>query len=342
MKVIPYEPDRKQAICSILARALGTRTDRPRDERYWTWKHERNPFGPSLMLLAEEDNHIVGVRAFMRWEFEAGGIRIVAGKPVDSVTDPDYQRRGIFSKLTAEACRIAPAAGMQMLFNTPNKNSLPGYLKLGWHRVGRLPVRLDVLSPCRMAWRFLSPKADPAASDWLRDSFNSQALTAAEAFSKTSEMEDLLDNLEPAATRLSTQRKIPFLNWRYAEHPHEHYFAETCRQAGRLDGLLIYRLGRRHGWTEVLVNDAMIRAGTQGVLSQLVEALTNRVRADYLASHGIPRHAWKQARRSAGFKGRWTRSVPFVARPLDTSTVTADATCDLGAWQLCLGDLEGL
>jgi hypothetical protein len=45
----------------------------PRDTSYWEWKHCRNPFGASPMLLAEAGDDLIGLRVFMRWQWVAGG-----------------------------------------------------------------------------------------------------------------------------------------------------------------------------------------------------------------------------------------------------------------------------
>ena len=49
------------------------RGDDPRFEQLFAWKHEQNAFGSSYMWVAADGNKIVGLRAFMRWEFVRGG-----------------------------------------------------------------------------------------------------------------------------------------------------------------------------------------------------------------------------------------------------------------------------
>src|SRR5207245_291635 len=44
--------------------------------------------------------------------------------------------------------------GVELVFNTPNRQSLPGYLKMGWREVGRLPA---AVRPTR--WRFAAVAA---------------------------------------------------------------------------------------------------------------------------------------------------------------------------------------
>src|SRR5207247_2560043 len=113
---------------------------------FFRWKHVDNPFGRSFMLVAEAEERILGLRAFMRWRFAAGGREVGAVRAVDTATHPDFQGRGIFSLLTRAALDSLPA-DVGFVFNTPNEKSGPGYLKMGWHEVGRIPIAIRVRNP---------------------------------------------------------------------------------------------------------------------------------------------------------------------------------------------------
>ena len=101
------------------------------------WKHLENPFGKSYGLLALDEDRIVGLRMFMFWKFqEIGGEELLnAIRPVDTVVHKAYRGKGLFKSLTLtglEECR--KAYDYDFIFNTPNENSLPGYLKMGWEK----------------------------------------------------------------------------------------------------------------------------------------------------------------------------------------------------------------
>ena len=63
--------------------------------------------------------------------------RCAAVRAVDTATHPDHQGRGLFSALTRHAVEACRTEGVAFVFNTPNEQSRPGYLKLGWREVGR-------------------------------------------------------------------------------------------------------------------------------------------------------------------------------------------------------------
>ena len=83
---------------------------------------------------------IAGFRIFLCWELERGGAAVRAVRAVDTATHSDYQGRGTFSRLTLHAIDALRADRVGFIYNTPNGQSRPGYLKMGWQPVARLPV----------------------------------------------------------------------------------------------------------------------------------------------------------------------------------------------------------
>ncbi|PWA04021.1 GNAT family N-acetyltransferase [Flavobacterium psychrotolerans] len=108
----------------------------------WNFKHLKNPFGASHVLLAIENETFVGVRAFMKWNWQIGNKVWIAYRAVDTSTHPEYQGKGIFKKLTLQALEDVQKDKETFIFNTPNDKSRPGYLKMGWVEVDAIPIAL--------------------------------------------------------------------------------------------------------------------------------------------------------------------------------------------------------
>lgn len=194
-------------IISVLKASLGE-SKLPKTEEIWQFKHFDNPFGKSLILLAEEDDKIVGVRAFMRWQWQMGSKVFSAYRAVDTATHPNYQGKGIFKKLTLRALDIAKENGDHFIFNTPNSQSLPGYLKMDWKKVNKLKIHLAPVNPIN----FIRSKKDhqyviqknrnESSFDELVSNFNAFNASRPELFSvKSSE----------------------YLGWRYENNPLQEY-----------------------------------------------------------------------------------------------------------------------
>ena len=338
--IVPYLAERRQEIADLLNVCLGLKLASERDAEYWAWKHEQNPFGRSIVLLAEADGRLVGVRAFMRWKLAAGRHVFQVAKPVDTVTHPDYQRRGIFKRLTTEACEVARRDGIGLLFNTPNGNSLPGYLKLGWQRVAELPLHVKLLSPLGGAWRMARWKLRngrmPAQEEYFRE-----APTSAAALFKCDSpgIRDLL-LATSASGQLATLRSFDCLRWRYACHPHIRYFVETIRHSGRIGGVLFYRINFRAGLREIIIDDLLVPDGATESIGQLLTKCLRRVRADYVVAHGKDGSPVVRTLRKSGFRKLPRRRITLVARML-VDEFSPDPF-QVANWSLSLGDLEGL
>lgn len=114
---------------------------------FWKWKHVDNPFGGSIGLCAysKSTRRLVSIRPLMLWKFKLSDRTVVNGlRPVDTVTHPDWRGKGLFSELTKAAIENVNSNSFSLLFNTPNANSFPGYIRLGWSLKKELPIYVKV------------------------------------------------------------------------------------------------------------------------------------------------------------------------------------------------------
>ncbi|MGZ6956855.1 MAG: GNAT family N-acetyltransferase, partial [Acidimicrobiia bacterium] len=172
------ESDRAE-ILELLRRSLGREVD-ARYEQLFAWKHVENAFGPSPAWVACDGERIAGFRTLMRWEFADGREVRRAVRAVDTATHPDYQGRGIFTGLTLHAIDELRTEGVDFVFNTPNDQSRPGYLKMGWKVVGRLPT---LVRPTRWRRAASIAKARVPAERWTTPS--TAGVAAADALADT-------------------------------------------------------------------------------------------------------------------------------------------------------------
>jgi hypothetical protein len=198
----------RPAVLMLLADSLGWDRDSAFAE-FFDWKHSRNPFGESPAWIAAAGADVVGFRTFLRWQFEDRDRKIRhAVRAVDTATSPAFQGRGIFRQLTMTGVDTLTAEGVDFVFNTPNANSRPGYLRMGWSEVGRLPlvVRVaGVASMVRMRESRVPAQRAPIATG---------AGTAASELLADPRLPGLLDALAPPRG-LRTARTAEYLRWRY-------------------------------------------------------------------------------------------------------------------------------
>lgn len=284
------------------------------------WKHLENPFGPSPMWLAECGGRLAGFRCLLRWELEDhDGAVHRAVRAVDTATHPEFQRRGIFTTLTMAAVETETAAATDLVFNTPNDQSRPGYLKMGWTEVGRLPVTVRPLSLGSLA-RMRAAKV-PAAKWSLATSVG---MPAAEALADSA-VETLCAQL-PRRAGLATPRRPDVLRWRYRLAP-LHYRAVALGN-DLAEGLGIFRLRRRGPAVECTVTDVLVPGADRRAERMLLATIARAVPADYLLRLGgsDPRAAMAPLR-GAG---------PL----LTTRALASDPPTTLDAWSFEMGDIE--
>ena len=225
------------AALDLAQRSLGWSPDDP-NEAFFRWKHLENPAGASPMWVALDDGEVVGFRVFLRWRFiRPGAPPAVAVRAVDTATHPDHQGRGIFRRLTLGAVDELRAEGVDFVFNTPNSQSRPGYLKMGWQVVGRVPI---AVRPSSLVSLHRIAGARTSAGKWSQPSTAGTA--AIDALADDAAVTALLDSqARPAG--LATDRTVDHLRWRYRFGP-LHYRAIVAPD-GPAAGLAVFRVRDR-------------------------------------------------------------------------------------------------
>jgi GNAT superfamily N-acetyltransferase len=241
LDIRPAATDDRPVVNALLRRTLEVGDD-PRYDEFLEWKHRANPFGPSYEWVATIDGAVVGYRSFLRWQLIVDGAVRPAVRAVDTATDRHHQGKGIFSALTMHAVEHLASDGVAWVFNTPNDASRPGYLKMGWSVVGRLPVAVMARSP--LALRHVRRARQPAAR-WSEP---------CAAFEPAVEILDRIvgrDDTRVAPTGWATNRTMPFLSWRYGLEA-LHY-----RGVDAGDAVVVFRVRQRGPLREVLIADVV-------------------------------------------------------------------------------------
>lgn len=101
------------------------------DHAWFEWKHRSGPFGESPGWVAETRDCLVGVRMLLPWRFATAEGDVDALRACDTVTVPSARGRGVFRMLTLHALDEVRGSSA-LIFNTPNAQSRPGYLKMGF------------------------------------------------------------------------------------------------------------------------------------------------------------------------------------------------------------------
>jgi N-acetylglutamate synthase-like GNAT family acetyltransferase len=319
------------AIVALLKQSLGESL-MPKSERYWKWKHIENPFGTSPVLLCEEADQLIGIRAFMRWKWTDKNRVYSAVRAVDTATHPAHQGKGIFKKLTLALVEQCKKDDDQFVFNTPNAQSKPGYLKMGWITAGKLPIRLSINSPFRIGKTLIRKSTEenilPGPEYNVTNYLTHPGLSR------------LLNQIKEEGEGLHTEYSVRYLDWRYRDVPVASYLAFGEANANDLSGLVIARVKQTRLGRELRITDCFL--GKQGPIKSLKQQIAQCVsdlKIDYTTIAGT------------AMTGNTVRVLPglniFPKLPVGPAvTVRSLQLEDLGlfhnfaGWSPSFGDLE--
>lgn len=113
----------------------------------WRWKFEENPAGRGIIWVAEDGGRIVGHYAVIPVLVRVGTETQVMYQSVDTMTHPDYRRRGVFVSLAERLFGTIDRTHQGVVFGFPNSLSLRGFVgKLGFVRVTNVPLAVNTLN----------------------------------------------------------------------------------------------------------------------------------------------------------------------------------------------------
>lgn len=303
-------------VIPMLRKALG-KLDDPHYEAFLHWKHRENPFGDSPAWVALHQGRVVGYRTFLRWRFiDEKGKTVRAVRAVDTATDPAYQGMGIFRTLTLRGVAELTLAGDGIVFNTPNDQSRPGYLKMGWSAARRLPVGVLPSGPRSLVSMVT---ARVPASLWSEPT--TVGLDAGEALVDRDVASRLLEHAPRSGFR--TDRDTDYLAWRTSFVP-LHYRLLLASPSDPAEGGVVFRLRRRGQALEAAIIEELVPDWRTG--ARLIGRVLKKTGADYAI--GL------RTGPSAGL-------VPLPGQgPLLTTRPLAASPPSPKAWALTLGDVE--
>lgn len=301
-------------IVKVLKASLGE-ADLPLSEEIWNFKHVQNPFGKSIALLAVEEDTIIGVRAFMRWEWNLEGKNFHVYRAVDTATHPEHRGKGIFKKLTLKAVEIARENGDDFIFNTPNDQSRPGYLKMGWQTAGKIKVGLA-----------------PSWNSFLELKKNVQEYSISKNLSPelAQKLCNVWNNRLNSSSRMFTPKTPDYLHWRYEINPLQKY--EVFADVGVY---LAANVRKRKGLKELRIVEYIFDENITDFSSTL------KIIKGWCSKFGIQVISFSPKLMQIGGPSLTGSFGPILTlRDLNLRVSKNPVVADVESWSYSLGDLE--
>lgn len=271
-------PEETNEIIAVCGASLKWSAGDP-NEAFFRWKHIENPFGASPIWVAVEDDAIVAVRTMMRWRLRSGDeASLSMVRAVDTATLPSHQGRGLFTRLTTLAVDELRDQGVDAVFNTPNDKSRPGYLKMGWSEVGRVPVTFRPRTP---ATAIAMARSRVAAVKWGEPTTFGEHPMA--AFADTDNLDKLLQT-QHQQPGISTDATPEYMRWRTSFGPLE------CRVLplgdSIADGFVMFRLRERGELLQLSLLETVVPPNAGGRLRKAIGHLLGGLGADVALAAG--------------------------------------------------------
>jgi len=220
---------------------------------YYLWKIVQNPHGAGFVSLAVDKDKIVGTTTVTRKKIWFRGQWVEGAEIGDTFTDPGYQRMGIFTELVKSTRDRALGCGVQLIYGTPNSQSLPGYEKnCSFHRKGglnmflwALPLKPGLIIRKKTSRRI--PSLVGSIADWAAAGLMGAVggLACKDCKVERPDFNDDFDELDEVLRRNHSfvlSRKANDLKFRIVDNPDaSHYGVITRRAGGKLKGVLIFK-----------------------------------------------------------------------------------------------------
>ncbi len=343
------EADR-DAILELRNLVFSVEDPEKQDPAFWHWEFMSGPEGPARIFVAVDGDKVVGHYAMIPQDFQLGDTPRKGSIVVDLMTHPDYRRQGIFNAIAKFAFTTASD---QLHFASAypiRKESMAGFLSIGWIEHFKIPVLLRPLSWPAIARRFSIPLGSLmgiGALPWrwirralapsLREGEVVRELVAAEC--------ELLGRVAAQGVASGAARRVrsaDFYRWRFFASPVWKYRVTGLFRNGELRAYVASRQAKLLDTDSLAIVDVGALPGADRELSLLlhraIEAGTASGQAVAGAMHTRGNRYYRALRRAGFYPGPHSFSLILYAEA-DGVHPAGPAPQD---WQLSWADTDGV
>lgn len=198
-------------------------------EAYFQWKYLENPAGTVIAYEALDGDKPAAFYGIIPEYYWIEGKKSLIFQSMDTMTHPNYQRRGLFVKLAQrtyqEVYELYPQT--PFLLGIPGSNSLPGFVnKLNWHDIAYIPY----VFVSKQVWKLTSLFSK-------RSSLQIEQLAA---------FDGRFDEFQQAKPKSQWQIEkywdAELMNWKVIRNPLYSFKAAVIKHQHQIVGYLVYHL----------------------------------------------------------------------------------------------------
>ena len=267
----------------------------------FNWKIQENYASSGIINLIKDDKEIVSTTSLTPKFLYYKGKKGIVAEIGDTYTDPDYQRKGMFSLLINQTRKDAESKGISFIYGTPNDQSLPGYekkanfktIKSIYVKSMSFPVNISPIISKKMHWLL----GNLIGYFYLililsihkfKNLINKTVLIEEIILAKNiPENWDIFWNKAHKAHDFIFSRDSKALIWRFINHPYS-YKIYYIRREKEIIGYLSYRILYGNGITHLVIADYLFLKGKEKKLRSLL----NRVLKDSIQENVTTIKVW--------------------------------------------------
>lgn len=277
------------------------------------WRYADNPAGCGHFSTAEDDGEIVGMIALIPTTLSLGSSEVSAVQAVDTVVDPQYRGKGLFTGMGLAAQQQFEMHGGSAIWGFPNQSAAKGWFgKMGWQHFGEVPLLIRPLrtgfflrrineSLGKVNLPLMRGSSSPDPNDSLISRFDGR-------------FDKLLANFSKSVG-CGQVRSVDWLNWRLLRHPQTPYrCVGLTGPDGSIDAMVANVRVEKHRANILYIMEALCRDGGEEGLAGLLKrelARAYQAGAEVAFAWCPPNAVNRAAYRKAGFI-----SLPERLRPI--------------------------
>ncbi len=317
---------------------------------HYQWLYRGNPHGEALTWLAidrKEENIIGCTSVFPKkvWVKDKVILGCVGG---DTFVDPNYQRRGIATKMHQVSCVGAAEAGIRFQYGFPNVENTGAHLKAGSHFPGdfqvikcflRIEPIVRKLNLGKTLSTGMSKLGNKILSLYVRSKL-SGITDRDEKLERISSFDNRFDRLMETALpsfNICVVRDSQYLGWRYFKNHQENRIILGYEHEGTVHGFAVLEFEKN----TCCLFDFFVRK-EDGLIEDFIDALLK-----FLISRGYE-SVWLGVNASGNYIKNFShfgfKLIHFEKNPLEVllpdDDKDIDYLTDLKNWYLTLGDTD--
>ncbi len=312
------------------------------------WKYFTNPGGDATVGLAMKGSRVVSVVAATPKLVQVNSRDILAFELGDFITDREYRKRGLFSRLIQTVCNEAAGRGAGFVYVRPNEISFPILATtLSFVEAQKIDARRYVV-PSGVMFRKvgISPTVWRSLGvDWIARRLLLPSVDDSVRVQRLVRFQDEMDKFWDDARRgysFAIVRDAKYLNWRYVDCPTP-YRLWIAYRGDRTAGYLVDFVSttERTGYLVDVFTEQRDSAAAAALL---------RVAMNTMLNDGVQSvHTWTLQTGAVSAGARLLRRVfPLASKPhlhvamryLDNGFSSGHLPS--GGWQLTVGDFDGI